>query len=111
MPLAGRCALVTHLAALPYARAEGGICTVFVKNRLRRDSLVAAGFLALAGWVVAGLMGVASAGLSVAANLIFSLWCRRKIGGFTGDTLGATCELTELVPALVGAACLCAKAL
>jgi len=22
----------------------------------------------------------------------------RKIGGFTGDTLGATCELVELLP-------------
>ena len=109
MPLAGRCALVMHLAALPYARAEGGICTVFVKHRLKQDSLLAATFLALVGWAAAGPMGLAAAGLTVAATLVLSLWCWRKIGGFTGDTLGAACELTELVPALVGAACLCAK--
>jgi adenosylcobinamide-GDP ribazoletransferase len=109
MPLAGRCALVIHLGALSYARAEGGICTVFVRNRLKQDSLLAAGVLVLAGWAVAGLAGLAAAGLSVGATYLFSFWCRRKIGGFTGDTLGAACELTELVPALVGAACLCVK--
>ena len=82
---------------------------MFVKNRLKSDFLLAAAFLAVAGWVAGGLMGLAAAGLSMVATLVFSLWCRRKIGGFTGDTLGTACELTELVPALVGAACLCAK--
>jgi adenosylcobinamide-GDP ribazoletransferase len=31
------------------------------------------------------------------ATLLFDRYCRAKIGGFTGDTLGATCELAELV--------------
>jgi adenosylcobinamide-GDP ribazoletransferase len=40
----------------------------------------------------------------IAFSLIaISIWLlgsysRRKIGGFTGDVLGATCELVELVP-------------
>jgi adenosylcobinamide-GDP ribazoletransferase len=109
MPLAGRCALVTHLAALPYARSEGGLCTVFVKSRLKSDSILAVAILALVGWVAGGARGLVAAALAVAATFVFSLWCWRKIGGFTGDTLGTACELTELVPALVGAACFCAK--
>jgi adenosylcobinamide-GDP ribazoletransferase len=32
--------------------------------------------------------------------LLFSVWCRRKIGGATGDTLGAVCELTEMAVAV-----------
>ena len=32
---------------------------------------------------------------------LFSIYCDRKIGGMTGDTLGACCELTEIVPPLV----------
>jgi cobalamin synthase len=32
--------------------------------------------------------------------LFFSLWCRSQIGGATGDTLGAVCELTEMMVAL-----------
>jgi cobalamin synthase len=27
--------------------------------------------------------------------LVFSGWCIRKIGGFTGDTLGCLCEMME----------------
>jgi cobalamin synthase len=27
--------------------------------------------------------------------LVFSFWCLRKIGGFTGDTLGCLCEVME----------------
>jgi adenosylcobinamide-GDP ribazoletransferase len=36
--------------------------------------------------------------------LLFTACVRRRIGGLTGDTLGASCELTELVPALVASA-------
>jgi cobalamin synthase len=29
------------------------------------------------------------------------VYCFRKIGGFRGDTLGAVCEITEIIPPLV----------
>jgi adenosylcobinamide-GDP ribazoletransferase len=109
MPLAGRTALVIHLALLPYARAEGGLGTVFLQNRSRIDAVFATGILGVFGWIVAGMEGLIAGGLAVAGTLIFSIWCRRKIGGFTGDTLGAACEIAELAPALVGAAWLCAS--
>jgi adenosylcobinamide-GDP ribazoletransferase len=32
--------------------------------------------------------------------LLFSAWCNRKIGGATGDTLGAVCEITEMAVAV-----------
>jgi adenosylcobinamide-GDP ribazoletransferase len=31
---------------------------------------------------------------------LFAAFCRHKIGGVTGDTLGAVCELAEAVVAL-----------
>lgn len=109
MPLAGRCALVIHLAVLPYARAGGGLCSVFVQNRLKSDVLWALLALGVAGWFAAGFRGVIAAGCVVLVTLVFSFWCKAKIGGFTGDTLGAACELAELVPALVAAAWLWTK--
>jgi adenosylcobinamide-GDP ribazoletransferase len=37
--------------------------------------------------------------LGITALLAFWFW--RKIGGWTGDTLGATSEIVEIVPAFV----------
>ena len=34
------------------------------------------------------------------ATLALSAYVYRKIGGATGDTLGAVCEIVEIVPAL-----------
>jgi cobalamin synthase len=31
----------------------------------------------------------------------FAAWCRRKIGGTTGDTTGASCEIAETVVLVV----------
>jgi adenosylcobinamide-GDP ribazoletransferase len=43
------------------------------------------------------------AAASLAAALLFGWYTRRRIGGYTGDTLGATNELVEVVPFLVAA--------
>lgn len=99
MPLSGRSALLVSMALLRYARPEGGIASAFVANRLHL--VWALVWLLAAGWLSGALTGVA-AGLAAAAFAsLFALYVYRKIGGFTGDTLGAACELTELVPALV----------
>ncbi|MEI6561731.1 MAG: adenosylcobinamide-GDP ribazoletransferase [Verrucomicrobiota bacterium] len=103
MPLAGRCSMVVQMALLPYARS-GGLCSLFVQNGRRRDLLPTLVMLAAVSWLAGGLFGLCASGVSLAAIAIFSLWCRNKIGGFTGDTLGAGCEWVELMPALVAAA-------
>lgn len=106
IPLAGRCALITNLSVLPYARAGGGLGSVFHKNRCRSHAIWATAVLVLAGWFAGGLLGLFAGVASFASSLFFALYVYRKIGGLTGDTLGAACELVELVPALVVVACL-----
>ena len=103
MPFAGRCSMVIQLAILNYART-GGLCSVFVQNRRRSDVILALVILGVAGWLLGKEYGLCVAAVSVVAIVVFSFWCRGKIGGFTGDTLGAGCELVELIPALVAAA-------
>ena len=104
IPLAGRCALVTNLNVLPYARAEGGLGSVFHKNRSGFNAVWALAVLAVFGGFAGGCMGLVAGVISYAAGLLFALYVYRKIGGLTGDTLGAACELVEIVPALVVAA-------
>lgn len=103
MPLAGRCALVIELAALPYARPGGGLGSVFAENKLRFAPIWAVAILAATGYWTLGRSGLIAAAGAVALTLVFSFWSLRKIGGFTGDTLGAACELAEVLPALVAA--------
>jgi adenosylcobinamide-GDP ribazoletransferase len=100
MPVAGRCALVISVAALPYARTEGGLGTLFYRGRSRLGAAWAVLFAGGCGWAVGGEAGLAGAALSVGVTLMFAAYTYRKIGGATGDTLGAACEVAEVVPAL-----------
>jgi len=100
MPLAGRCAIVVQLALLPYARASG-LAGIFYRRRNRLTSLWAAALLAAVACGVLGWRGLAVGAASVGVAIVFSAYVYRKIGGATGDTLGAVCEIVELVPALV----------
>ncbi|MCW5210943.1 adenosylcobinamide-GDP ribazoletransferase, partial [Desulfobulbus sp. N3] len=52
-------------------------------------------------WVAAGPQGLLAVFAVLLITTLFALFCRRKIGGVTGDTLGAACELAEAVVALV----------
>lgn len=100
LPLAGRTAPVLMMSALGYVR-EAGLGTVFQRKRNFFAPLLALASLAAAGFLAVGTAGLVAAAFSVGVTAIFALWCRAKIGGYTGDTLGAACELAEVVPAIV----------
>jgi len=100
MPVAVRCALLLGMAVLPYARPEGGLASIFYKTGRKLSAVWGLAVLAGTGLAVAGAAGLVSAGCSVLSVLLVSAWSYRKIGGATGDTLGATCEVAETVTAL-----------
>jgi adenosylcobinamide-GDP ribazoletransferase len=103
MPVAGRCALVWHMAILPYARSEG-LGGIFYRSRPRLAAASSAMVLAAAACVLLGERGIVLWVACVVAVFFLSGYVYRKIGGATGDTLGAVCELVEIVPALAMAA-------
>lgn len=105
-PLAGRCALIVHFALLPYVRPEGGLAGIFHRNRSRGHLLWALLFLLGVGSLAGGFPGLIAGGCAFLAALLLAFYSFRRIGGLTGDTLGAACELTELCPPLVAAAML-----
>ena len=100
----GRTALVLHWNALPAAiRAEGGVEGASLSSRFgspdRRQAGIAIGVLT--GLLVPVVAIGAGAALVVAITigslfgLAATLITRAKIGGHTGDTLGATALLSE----------------
>lgn len=99
-PLAGRSAIVVHMAILPYARPHG-LGAVFYRRRPRWAMVWAAGILAAVAWGVLGSRGLIVWSVCMALTLAFSVCVYRRIGGATGDTFGAVCEMIEVVPALV----------
>ena len=101
MPIGGRTALLLMMAMLPYARSGGGLATLFYTSRSRLTALWGLLLFVVAAWFFGGGRGVAAVVAVILVALLFSWFCRVKIGGATGDTLGATCELAETVVALV----------
>jgi adenosylcobinamide-GDP ribazoletransferase len=105
-PFAGRCALLVHLALLPYVRQEGGLAGIFHRSSSRGHALWALAAILAVGFIAGGLPGLIAGATAILAALLLAAYSFRRIGGLTGDTLGAACELTELCPALAAAAML-----
>ncbi len=107
MPALGRWAMVTVAWASPYARAEGGLAAPFLTHLSWGHVLVSTGALVM-GLSLAFTVPGAFVVLVCAAALLVAVWagCRIWFGGITGDTLGATNEIIEilfllLVPSLL----------
>jgi adenosylcobinamide-GDP ribazoletransferase len=99
MPLAGRSAMVVHMALLPYAR-ESGLGSVFYRKSAGPAAVGAWGLLAATAWLVLGLPGLAIGAACLLVSVALAVYFRHKIGGATGDTFGAVCEIVETVPPL-----------
>ena len=96
-PAIGRGGMVWGMWMAPYARPEGGTGETFFRTLCGRHvwiatTLLGAWAILCAGWP-AGILLLLAAG----ATKMFVGYCRRRIGGMTGDTLGALNELLELL--------------
>lgn len=103
-PPAAYCALMLNIALLPYAREEGGLGGIHAKRRFSHCTWGAAFFLLGAGWMAGGVFGLGAVAAALVTGLLLAFHTRRKIGGYTGDTLGAVYEIASIMPALVAAA-------
>lgn len=100
MPLAGRCAILLTMASLPYARAEGGLGLLFYSGNSKIAAAIGCTLLlsCLLFLAPSHILPVLIGFLLV--TFLFNRWCKVKLGGATGDTLGAVCELTEMIVAV-----------
>ncbi|PWB51673.1 MAG: adenosylcobinamide-GDP ribazoletransferase [Nitrosomonadales bacterium] len=92
-PLLGRSALVALLLTTPYVR-PGGMGSALASHLPRIAALLAL-LLAAAGVLSAGKPGWLALAAALAAWLLLRWLMVRRLGGTTGDTLGAAVELTE----------------
>jgi adenosylcobinamide-GDP ribazoletransferase len=115
-----RTAMTVVARTLPYARQDGGLATAFMaspegetaRSSLRSAWTTAGVVTAVAGVVGAvalsligrGLHGLAAVGAEALAAVAVALFAWRRIGGYTGDVLGASGVVAETVGLLVLAA-------
>ncbi len=95
MPVWGRWMMTLAAGVGPYARPEG-TGAAFVRSMTLSRAGVLSGIPLVLTAVLLGWPGLVAGVAATVLMLGVLLWWRAKLGGVTGDTLGALGELTEL---------------
>jgi adenosylcobinamide-GDP ribazoletransferase len=90
-PALGRWSILPLTALLPYARAS----TSVIDGMGKRSLLWGTGAILIALVAARSTRGWIAMGVVMLVTTAFGLYCRRRIGGITGDTLGANLQLCE----------------
>jgi adenosylcobinamide-GDP ribazoletransferase len=96
-PAIGRGGMVWGMWMAPYARPEGGTGETFFRALRGRHVWTATALLSAWAMLFSGWPAVILLLLAAAATKMFVVYCGQRIGGMTGDTLGALNELLELL--------------
>lgn len=97
MPVAGRWAQVLAAGLSTYARNESGTGGFLTEGTKRKQVVCAALFPVFVFWFFYHLYGLVIFAIITVFTFGWVWHMKKKIGGMTGDTLGATNEIAELV--------------
>ncbi|MDK2846370.1 MAG: adenosylcobinamide-GDP ribazoletransferase [Synergistales bacterium] len=105
-PIAGRSMILVVMGTLAYARKKGGAASIFIRHNRKVLVLWGLAWALAAGVALFGVWGGVLLFVAVSAvAILLSIWFSIRLGGFTGDTLGAASEIIEaavLLSALFG---------
>lgn len=99
-----RSVMAVAVRAVPYARPEGGLASAFTDGDWRTLGLLSLIAAVSLGAFAGGRQPEAAVAVGMAAGAGVIWFARRRLGGFTGDVLGAAGVVTETVALLAAAA-------
>ncbi len=100
-PVAGRFSPVFTIVTMKYVRGENGLGTVFKRNTSPFAFIISILLFFCICFYTAQYYGLIIAAATILFVWGFSFWCVRKIGGWSGDTLGASVEISEAIPPFI----------
>ncbi|MEM7508401.1 MAG: adenosylcobinamide-GDP ribazoletransferase [Pseudomonadota bacterium] len=95
----GRMLMVPLSRVLPYAREDGAGRAVSQGGKGGEVPIAVATALALG--LAAGWLGLIALGVAAVLTAMMAIWFARRIGGYTGDSLGAVEQVGEISVLLV----------
>jgi adenosylcobinamide-GDP ribazoletransferase len=99
-----RTTMAVAARAVPYARAEGGLASAFTGGDWRPVGLAGLILAVSLGAMAGGRQTELAVAVGIAASAAVVAFARRRLGGFTGDVLGAAGVVGETSALLVAAA-------
>lgn len=100
-PVLGRWSAVQLAAWFDYARSGYGTGQAFVRCTGRRESAISTLITAVIMVLIFGMAGLTTLLVIAVFTALFGLFFRTRLGGVTGDIMGAACEISEAVVLLV----------
>ncbi|MFA4916881.1 MAG: adenosylcobinamide-GDP ribazoletransferase [Syntrophales bacterium] len=100
MPVMGRWSTVQLAFGFNYARSNSGTGQAFTSFAGKREYVVATLITAGITLSLFQLKGLIILLFIAGLTLLFGLFFRRRLGGVTGDIMGASCEISEVVTLL-----------
>lgn len=96
-PIASRALLPLIMKLSIYARAEGGMGGLFLEKQTWIRTLIAFAAGIILVWLSLGFVGLAAFACAMLILIIFRSYIYSKLHGMTGDTIGASNEVAEVV--------------
>ena len=96
-PVISRTMLVGLIYFSKYARANGGMGSIFMNKKYKINTYIGVGIGLAISIIAMGKYGLYVFMICIIMNIFYKTYIDGKIGGMTGDTLGAANELTEIV--------------
>jgi adenosylcobinamide-GDP ribazoletransferase len=88
---------VLLIRTLPYIRADHSTRSKPVVEEVANRDVIIAGLFGLAPCALCGWRALAAMAAALVALGCLARWFRRRLGGITGDTLGATQQISEVM--------------
>lgn len=96
-PAFGRGMMVLGIYFFPYARSGPGLGKSFADQASLYHIFMAVATLLLGTYFLLKSSGIILLGIAMVPMVLIIFWMARQLGGLTGDTYGAICEISETI--------------